>query len=281
MATASSVVQDPCETDQLTEAQNSPRANMETKTFGNKLYSVLFWFWALAFWIAMFIGALHGLVMKGPVELYKNRQQWEQEGNLLWWHWCILALIIVFFAFCEGYRGFQCAWSPMVVKRSYHFSAVSSPIYNYTTVIFLDRLIDFLLAPLLAAGHICGTRRRLILSWGLTIFVVALIVLVSYMPEDLPWKSFIDIGVVIGLGWGLVFILVWWIKIGILKKWPDWVPNEYPTSFVVKLPENILTRVSEKSTSNGKVDNSLNEVVTVPYIDQKVTKEEQQNNTKC
>ena len=231
----------------------------------SKVYSFLFWSWALSFWVSMFIGALHGLVMKGPIELYRKRELWEQEGKLTWWAWLILAIICVFFAYCEGYRGFQIAWSPMLVKRSYHFSSVTTPVYNWTKIMFLDRTIDFLVAPILAAGHICGTRRRLILSWSITIMVVALVVGVSYMPEDLPWKSFIDIGVVIGLGWGGVFILVWWIKIGIFNIWPDWVPNEYPDYLSVRLPENIL--VKSELTEMKNFDKSMKEVVIVPSVE--------------
>ena len=228
-----------------------------------KLYSTIYCLWAIIFWVTMFIGALHGLIMKGPVELYEKRKRWEKDGNLEQWAWLILVLIIIFFAYCEGYRGFQLAWSPMLVKRAYHFSSVSTPIYNWTDVIYIDRSIDFIAGPLLAAGYICGTRRRLAVSWGITIFVFLLIVLMSYMPKDLPWKSFIDIGVVIGLGWGLVFILVWWFKVGILNKWPDWVPNEYPNNLIVRLPENVLTKSRKRSSSTENEDNFLIEVISI------------------
>ena len=230
----------------------------------SKIYSFVFWLWALSFWVAMFAGALHGLIMKGPVLLYEQRETWEEEGKLEWWTWLILAIIILFFAYCEGYRGFQTAWSPMLVKRAYHFSAINIPVYNWTKNIYLDRSIDFIVAPILAAGHICGTRRRYILSWGITIMVVLLVVGVGYMPEDLPWKSFIDIGVVIGLGWGGVFIIIWWIKIGILNRWPDWVRNEYPDNFSVN-SEHVL--VKSNSYDTKKKSSSMQEVVVVPSVE--------------
>jgi len=259
------------ETEPLSEKQIQPSVAMATQEKSgitmeyqppSKIYSFLFWLWALCFWVSMFVGALHGLIMKGPVELYRRREEWENEGLLLWWGWLILALIILFFAYCEGYRGFQTAWSPMLVKRAYHFSSVSKPVYAITKNIYVDRFIDFFLAPLLSAGHICGTRRRYILSWGITIMVIALVWGISYMPEDTPWRCFIDIGVVIGLGWGLVFILVWWIKIGLLNKWPDWVRNEYPSYLSVKLPENILIKSDLPSIKT--TDATLKEVVAEP-----------------
>ena len=215
-----------------------------------KLYSVLFWLWSLLFWVLMMFGALHGLLIKGPIELYKRREEWTIDGYLEWWAWVVLALIIIFFAYCEGYRGFQRAFSPMLVTRSYHFSSVTSPVYEWSTVIYIDRFTDFILAPLLSAGFICGTRRRIAVSWGVAICVVALIVGVTYMSEDTPWKCFIDVGVVIGLGWGEVFILVWWFKIFFLNKWPDWIPNEYPEKFCVRQPENILVKTTTTITSS-------------------------------
>lgn len=259
------------ETDPLSEKQIEPSVTMVVQEKNDlkvdyqppsKIYSLLFWLWALCFWVSMFVGALHGLIMKGPVELYRKREIWEDQGLLLWWGWLILALIILFFAYCEGYRGFQTAWSPMLVKRAYHFSSVSMPVYSLTKNIYIDRLIEFILAPLLSAGHICGTRRRYILSWGITIMVVLLVWGVTYMPEDTPWRSFIDIGVVVGLGWGLVFILVWWVKIGLLNKWPEWIRNEYPEYLSVKLPENVL--IKSELPSIKKSDNSLKEVVAEP-----------------
>ena len=261
------------ETEPLSEKQIEPSVKMVTQEKNgltmdylppSKLYSFLFWLWALCFWVSMFVGALHGLIMKGPVELYKNRELWEEQGKLLWWGWLILALIILFFAYCEGYRGFQTAWSPMLVQRAYHFSSVSKPVYSISKNIYVDRTIDFIVAPLLSAGHICGTRRRYILSWGITIMVVLLVWGISYMPDDTPWRSFIDIGVVIGLGWGLVFILVWWFKIGVLNKWPEWIRNEYPEYLSVKMPENIL--IKSELPSMKKSDAPLEEVVTEPPI---------------
>ena len=99
----------PEETLPLSENQITINSTMVSNTKGNlkmdlnppsKVYSFLFWSWALSFWVSMFIGALHGLVMKGPVELYRKREIWEEEGKLTWWAWLILAIICVFFAYC-------------------------------------------------------------------------------------------------------------------------------------------------------------------------------------
>ena len=63
-----------------------------------KVYAVLFWLWGLFFWVFMLVGGLHGLIMKGPVELARKREEWVSNGYLEWWGWLILAIIIIFFA---------------------------------------------------------------------------------------------------------------------------------------------------------------------------------------
>ena len=254
-------MQDQCKTDLLNKKENSLKLTLESLQLPpNPLYSVLHRVWALGCWVFVLMYALHGLVMSGPIKLYNNHEVW----NLMWWHWLVLALIILLFAFFKAYRVFQCLWSPMLVKRAYHFSSTAVPIFNWTKAISVNRGIDLLPAPLLASGHICGSRRRIIVSWFTTIFVAFLIVLVGYIPEDMPWRSFIHIGVAVGLGWGLVFTLIWWFKVGLLNEWPDWVRNEYPSYLTVNLPENILIRASQIPTSNGKPVDALHEVKSVP-----------------
>ena len=210
----------------------------------------------------MIIGALHGLVKKGPIQLYKNYALWEKNGNLNLIQWISLLLICIFFSYYEGYKGFQLAWSPMLVKRAYHFSSMPKPVITLTKSLLIDSSIALLLAPMLAGGFICGTIRRYILSWGITIFVIIFVMLMTFLPNESSWKCFIDIGVVIGLTWGLVFILIWWLKIGVLNVWPDWVPNEYPVTFVIDYPENHLRQI-KKRFSGTKDNDYLTEIVSI------------------
>ena len=228
----------------------------------NKLYSVLRLVWGLGFWVVLLLGPLPALTMKGPVRLYRNHEEW----NLMWWHWLVLALIILFFALGKGYRGFQSAFSPMLVKRAYHFSSTAAPTIKFTAAISVNQGLALFLAPLLSSGHICATRKRLIHSWALIIFVPSIIALVSCIPEDMPWGSFIYIGVVIALAWGWMFIIIWWFKVGLLDIWPDWVPNEYPSYLTVKMPENMLITADEISTSNGTmVNDAIHEVKSIHF----------------
>ena len=58
-------------------------------------------------------------------------------------------------------------------------------------------------------GYFSATRERLIAIYALTAGIVVLIVIVHMLPQ--PWRAVLDIGVVLGLTWGIVTTLscVW------------------------------------------------------------------------
>lgn len=95
----------------------------------------------------------------------------------------------LWFAYVEGYKGFQKKFSPLVVKRS--FTLV--PGKNNT------QWYHFLLAPIYSMGMIHATRKRKIVSWSVTIGVAAIVALVKRFPY--PWRNIVDAGVVAGLTW--------------------------------------------------------------------------------
>jgi len=100
----------------------------------------------------------------------------------------------LFFAYAEGYKGFQCKFSPLVVKRSQTLKSGSSSI------------IEFLLAPLYSMGLFHATKKRMIVSWSITTGVAVIVALVKKLPY--PWRNIIDAGVVAGLGYGSISILL-------------------------------------------------------------------------
>ncbi len=106
------------------------------------------------------------------------------------------ALWIGFMAYTEGYRGFQQRFSPLVVRRAVHLANAPRPWL-------------VALAPVYTMGLVHATRRRLVASWALLAGIVALVALVRLL--DQPWRGIVDMGVVVGLGWGcasLVALLV-------------------------------------------------------------------------
>jgi hypothetical protein len=117
--------------------------------------------------------------------------------DLSWYHWISLALVVLFMAYAEGYRGFQQRFSPRVAARAKYLREH-------------PRALHVLLAPFFCMGYFHATRRRKITSISVTMGIVLLIVLVHFSPQ--PWRGIIDAGVVIGLVWGLVSLILFSIR---------------------------------------------------------------------
>ena len=108
-------------------------------------------------------------------------------------HWAFAIAWTVFMAYAEGYRGFQGRFSPTVVARAVHLTRDPRPHH-------------VLLAPVFCMGFFHGTRKRMILSWSLTAAIVCLVLFVHSLPQ--PWRGLIDLGVLVGLTWGIATILL-------------------------------------------------------------------------
>ena len=119
------------------------------------------------------------------------------------------AITCAFFAYAEGYKGFQKKFSPLVVKRS-------------STLILGTRSgnnpLHYLFAPLYSMGLIHATKKRLITSWGVTTGVTMLVALVKRLPP--ASRCILDAGVVVGLTYGSMSILYLYLKALITGKTP-------------------------------------------------------------
>ena len=109
-----------------------------------------------------------------------------------WRHLAVAAANAVFMAWSEGFRGFQGSFSPRVAARLKWLRDHPSA----TRLLF---------APLFAMGYFGATRQRMIGIYALTAGIVALIAIVHALPQ--PWRAALDIGVVLGLSWGIVSTL--------------------------------------------------------------------------
>jgi hypothetical protein len=112
--------------------------------------------------------------------------------NLL--QWIVLIVNVLFMAWSEGYKGFQLGFSPRVAARALY-------LYQNPTS-FSTRL----LAPFFCLGYFKATRRALIFAWFGTLAITIVVLLVQRLGQ--PWRGIIDAGVVVGLTWGLVSLLV-------------------------------------------------------------------------
>ena len=135
------------------------------------------------------------------------------EGPLTGVQWAFLAGWTLFMAYGEGYRGFQKAFSPRVIARATWLAAHPTPL-------------RVLLAPAFCMGFFHATRKRLIVSWSITAMVVGLIVGVRMLPA--PWRGLVDVGVVVGLSWGMFAIVGWGVASmrGLPLPTPPEVPQE-------------------------------------------------------
>lgn len=122
--------------------------------------------------------------------------------ELAWYHWSGLVLFVLFMAYAEGYVGFQQRFSPRVAARARYLKA--NP-----------RTIAVLLAPFFCMGYFHATRRRQITSLSLTFGIIILIILVRFLPQ--PWRGIVDAGVVVGLAWGLLSLLIFSVQAFFLK----------------------------------------------------------------
>ncbi|SIS86847.1 hypothetical protein [Neptunomonas antarctica] len=117
--------------------------------------------------------------------------------TLQWHHWLAMVACILFMGFAEGYRGFQQAWSPRVAARILFLSENITPFRLF-------------LAPLFCMGFFSIARKRMIITYSLTLGIIAMILLVHQLEQ--PWRGIVDLGVVTGLIWGLASLVLFTLR---------------------------------------------------------------------
>jgi hypothetical protein len=137
--------------------------------------------WGLAGVVALLGHAIYRL-MPYALELIERTLQPIELAALIGW--------LAFNAYAEGYRAFHRMFSPRVVARARTLAAAAWP-YK-------------LLAPIYCMGLVHATRKRLIVSWTVTLAIVGIVIVVRELAQ--PWRGIIDAGVVVGLAIGVVSI---------------------------------------------------------------------------
>ncbi len=112
-------------------------------------------------------------------------------------HYIVLVLWTVFMAYSEGYKGFQKGYSPRVASRALYLRDKCTPL-------------RFVFAPLFCMGFIHATRRRRITVVVLLVVITLIVALFRMIPQ--PWRGVLDVGVVVGLSWGIVATLIYLVK---------------------------------------------------------------------
>ena len=145
-------------------------------------------------------------------------------GGLTPLQWIVLAGNTAFMAWSEGYRGFQCRFSPRVAARALHLLLHPTPLRA-------------LLAPVFCIGYFHASRRGMVAVWAGTLAIVGVVLLVQLLSQ--PWRGILDAGVVVGLSWGLASFLqmvYWTIRHGEFLRSPE-------------LPDGLASTVSDGAGS--------------------------------
>lgn len=119
------------------------------------------------------------------------------------WHYAVAVLWAIFMGYSEGYKGFQKGYSPRVASRALYLRDKCT-------------WLRLLLAPLFCLGFINSTKRRRITVFAILGVITLIVVLFKYI--DQPWRGVLDLGVVIGLSWGIIATLVYLIKFWTAKE---------------------------------------------------------------
>ncbi|MCO4770038.1 MAG: hypothetical protein KDA24_08425 [Deltaproteobacteria bacterium] len=125
------------------------------------------------------------------------------DSPLTWVHWLFLGLWVPFMAWSEGYRGFHTRFAPRTAARAAWLAE------NPT-------VMRVLLAPLVCLALVHVRRSTLIARVILISAIVGIIVAVRLLPT--PWRGLVDVGVVVGLGWGALSVC--WFGISALRGSP-------------------------------------------------------------
>jgi hypothetical protein len=107
------------------------------------------------------------------------------------------AASLAFFGYTEGYRAFHRNFCPRVAARAQHLAEHPTPARVAA-------------APLFCMGYFGATRRRLAVSYGVTLGVIGIIAVVRGLAQ--PWRGAIDLGVCFALAWGAAAIPYFYLR---------------------------------------------------------------------
>lgn len=113
--------------------------------------------------------------------------------ELRWYHWTFFAFVLLFMAYLEGYRAFQQGFSPRVAARARYLRTHRNTLHA-------------VLAPLFCMGYFHAPKKRRVTSLSVTAGIIVLVLIVRFLPQ--PWRGIVDAGVVVGLAWGLISLVI-------------------------------------------------------------------------
>ena len=144
---------------------------------------------ALGIWGSFQVLAILGNAIK---RLFPIALQPFVQKDILPYQWAMYAAWCLYMSYAEGFKAFHQKFSPLVVERA--FKLIDNPSF-----------INYILAGPYSMGLFGAPKKRMMISWAITMGVFALVHIVKKLPY--PYRSIIDAGVVVGLSIGSISII--------------------------------------------------------------------------
>ena len=145
-----------------------------------KIFGIIGFIWGF---VGVSLILLHGITCVYPYVVTLDF------SKMFWYHYLSLIISIIFLGYAEGYKGFQLSFSPRVAQR--------------LKLVFKNpSFVNVVLSPLFCMGFFGISKKRMKITYILTITIIFLIIIIERISE--PWRGIIDTGVLVGLSWGLL-----------------------------------------------------------------------------
>lgn len=109
----------------------------------------------------------------------------------------VLVLWVAYMVYTEGVKAFGQAFSPRVAARTQYLVKQGSAL-------------QLILAPFFVFGYFHTTKKRLIVTYSLTIGIIIFIIAIRFASH--PWRGIIDAGALIGIAYGTGTVVYFAIK---------------------------------------------------------------------
>lgn len=149
--------------------------------------------------IAAIWGALGVILLVGK-SLHSLHGHAEEALNngLSTYQWIILVVYSLFMLYYEGYKGFQKKFSPRSAARVHYLYHNPRPLH-------------VLFAPFFCVGYFYAKRKVRIAAIAISLLILCVIFLMDFCPQ--PWRGIIDVGVILGLSYGLLSFVCFLVKV--------------------------------------------------------------------
>lgn len=113
--------------------------------------------------------------------------------GLAWWQWLMVGVWCIFMVVSEGYDGFQKRLVPRIYERAQKLRMQGG-------------VIERIFAPLYCLNYFNAEVRRMAVAYLALVLIIGAVIIVHTIEQ--PWRGMIDWGVIAGLGYGLIALVL-------------------------------------------------------------------------